>query len=257
MSYRFLPGLMLLFVLSACMPHPFHPERGLVATVPGQTLQQLRVQAEGRVEATPDQLRLRLGVITEAVDADQAVNENNQRMNRVMTTLAELGLSRKDLATGQFQIQPQWSQPPRPTPANWQREIIGYRVSNDLWIRTTRIDLAGQLLGLAHQTGVNQVGNLQFTIADQDNYQQQAMALATQKALKQAQVLASAAGAELGNILSLTLDTPGGFSGGAPLMAEARMMTISDAVPITPGYVDIQATVTIVFKLISPVRNQQ
>jgi uncharacterized protein YggE len=66
MNYRFLPGLLLLFVLSACMPHPFHPERSLVASVPGQPPQQLRVQAEGRVEATPDQLRLRLGVITEA-----------------------------------------------------------------------------------------------------------------------------------------------------------------------------------------------
>lgn len=256
MSYRFLFSLLLLFTLSACMPHPFHPERSLVTSVTGQTPQQLRVQAEGRVEATPDQLRLRLGVITEATDAGQAVSENNQRMTRVMTMLDELGLERNDLATGQFQIQPQWSQPPRPTPANWQREIVGYRVSNDLWISTKRIDLAGKLLGLAHQSGVNQVGNLQFTIADQDNYQQQAMTLATQKALRQGQALASAAGAELGAILSLTLDTPGGFSGAAPLMAEARMLTATDAVPVTPGNVDIQATVTVVFELISPNRNQ-
>jgi uncharacterized protein YggE len=256
MNYRFLPGLMLLFLLSACMPHPFHPERSLVATIPGQAPQQLRLQAEGRVEATPDQLRLRLGVITEAGDAGQAVSENNQRMTGVMAMLAELGLDRKDLATGQFQIQPQWSQPPRPTPANWQREIIGYRVSNDLWVRTTRIELAGQLLGLAHQAGVNQVGNLQFTLADQDHYQQQAMTLATRKALEQAQVLATAAGAELGDILSLTLDTPGGFSSPAPLMAEARMMAASDVVPITPGNVDIQATVTVIFELVSPERNQ-
>lgn len=256
MSYRFLPGLLLLFVLSACMPHPFHPEGSLVAAVPGHTPQQLRVQAEGRVEASPDQLRLRLGVITEAADAGQAVNENNQRMTTVMAMLDDLGLDRKDLATGQFQIQPQWSQPPRPTPANWQREIVGYRVNNDLWIRTTRIDLAGKILGLAHMSGVNQVGNLQFTIADQDNYQQQAMTLATQKALRQAQVLAAAAGAELGNILSLTLDAPGGFSSDLSLMAEARLMTVPDTVPVTPGNIDIQATVTVIFELISPVRDQ-
>lgn len=256
MSYRFLFGLLLIFILSACMPHPFHPERSIVP-VTSRAPQQLRIQAEGRVEATPDQLRLRLGVITEAADAGQAVSENNQRMTTVMTMLDDLGLDSKDLATGQFQIQPQWSQPPRPTPANWQREIVAYRVSNDLWIRTTRIELAGRLLGLAHQSGVNQVGNLQFTIADQDNYQQQAMSLATQKALRQAQVLAAAAGAELGAILSLTLDTPGGFNGAAPLMAEARMMTASDAVvPVTPGNVDVQATVTVVFELISPARNQ-
>ncbi len=256
MSYRFLPGLLLLFVLSACMPHPFHPERSLVAAAPAQTPKQLRVQAEGRVEATPDQLRLRLGVITEAAEAGQAVNENNQRMTTVMAMLDDLGLERKELATGQFQIQPQWSQPPRPTPANWQREIVGYRVTNDMWVHTTRIDLAGKLLGLAYQSGVNQVGNLQFTLADQDKYQQQAMALATQKALRQAQVLATAAGAQLGAIISLTLDTPGGFSGPSSLMTDARMMAAADAVPVTPGNVDIQATVTIIFELISPARNQ-
>jgi uncharacterized protein YggE len=255
MRYRFLFGLLLFFVLSACMPHPFHPERSLVVPVTSQAPQQLRVQAEGRVEATPDQLRLRLGVITEATDAGQAVSANNQRMTGVMRMLDDLGLDQKDLATGQFQIQPQWSQPPRPTPANWQREIVGYRVSNDLWIRTTQIDLAGKLLGLAHQSGVNQVGNLQFTIADQDIYQQQAMTLATQKALRQAQVLATAAGAELGAILSLTLDTPGAFSGASPLMAEARVMT-TDAVSVAPGNVEIQATVTIIFELISSNRNQ-
>lgn len=247
MSYRFLFGPLLLFALSACMPHPLHLERSFDAA---GSPPQLRVQAEGRVEATPDQLRLRLGVITEAAEAGQAVNENNQRMSAVMTMLEDLGLDRQDLSTGQFQIVPQWSQPPRPTPAHWQREIVGYRVSNDLWISTTRIDLAGQLLGLAHQSGVNQVANLQFTIADQDKYQQQAMALATQKALRQAQVLATAAGAELGDLLSLTLDTPGGFSGAT------RLMTAADAVPVVPGNVDIQATVTLVFELISPARNQ-
>ncbi len=257
MSYRFLFALLLLFVLSACMPQPYHPHPGIVAPTPDRIPHQLKVQAEGRIEATPDQLRLRLGVVTEATDAGQAVSENNQRMAGVMTMLDDLGLDRNDLATGQFQIQPQWSQPPRPTPASWQREIVGYRVSNDLWISTSRIDLAGQLLGLAHHSGVNQVGNLQFTLADQDNYQQQAMTLATQKALRQAQVLATAAGARLGDILSITLDTPGGFSGGAPLMAEARMMSsATDAVPITPGNVDIQASVTVIFALISSGHNQ-
>jgi uncharacterized protein YggE len=83
------------------------------------------------------------------------------------------------------------------------------------------------------------------------------MTLATQKALRQAQVLATAAGAELGDILSLTLDTPGGFSGSLAADGRSdRLMTATDAVPVTPGNVDIQATVTVIFELISPARNQ-
>lgn len=256
MTHRFVFAFLLLLLLGACMPHTMPNHSSVVYVPPTQQQlqpQQLRVQAEAQVEAIPDLLRLRLGVITEAADAGKALSENNQRMRKIMAMLLQLGLEMDDLATGQFQISPQWSQPPRPTPANWQREIVGYRVSNDLWITTTRVELAGDLLGLGHRSGANQVGNLQFSIADSDAYQQRAMTLATEKAVRQAQILAAAAGAQLGDILSLSLDTPGGIYNGVPMMAEARMLSTADSVPVTPGQVDIRAGVTIVYQLISTV----
>ncbi len=246
---------LLFFLLGGCLPHRQSVQPLLFNAATSPSLPQLTVQADARVEAIPDQLRLRLGVVTEAAEAAAAVRDNNQRMSNLMAVLGEVGLEKSDLATGQFQITPQWSQPPRPTPANWQREITGYRVNNDLWVVTDHIDLAGELLGMVYQSGVNQVGNLQFSVADPEHYHQQAIAAATGKALKQAGVLAAGAGVELGKVLSLSLDPADTQGGPQPLMAEVRLAA-ADTVPITPGKVEVKAGVTVVFEIMDRARQE-
>lgn len=234
--------LVLMTTLCACAPRSIHLRAA------DSTLPQLVVRGEGRVEVVPDQLRLRLEVVTEASDADQALSENNRRMAAVMKTLAEIGISGAEMATGQFQIRPEWSLPPRPTPASWQRQIVGYRVSNELLIKTTRVELAGRLLAAAQQAGANQIGGLQFALADPEEQRQKAIALATKQAIREARTLAQAAGVSLGPVRSLTLDNSGGAPGPQVVMAAARTAS-ADAVPLAAGKVEISARVSIVYLL--------
>jgi len=67
-------ALLCLIFLGACTPQPCTYPTG------GNALPQLTVQGEATVKALPDLLRLRLGVVTTAVDAGQALADNNQRM---------------------------------------------------------------------------------------------------------------------------------------------------------------------------------
>ncbi len=242
MTIRILTGFALMLLLSSCGPQTYN-----YSTVNTQ-VPQLLVQADASVSATPDLLQMRLGVVTEAKEAGQALSENNQRMSAVMLMLEEIGIAREDMGTGQFQIRPEWSLPPRPTPANWQREIIGYQVSNELLIETTRVALAGELLGLAQRAGANQIGGLQFSLADPEDHRQLAITRATEKALRKAQTLAAAAGTQLDGIISLNLDAFGGDMAPKMMMAEARM-TSADSVPITAGKIEVHAGVTIVYRL--------
>lgn len=236
--------VLLLGLMSACTPQVY------TTAAPQKTLPQLVVQADARVEALPDLLRMRLGVVTEAPQAGEALADNNQRMKTLMLMLAELGLSQDDLATGQFQIRPEWSVPPRPTPANWERKIVAYRVSNELLVETSRVDLAGELLSLAQDSGANQIGGLQFDLADPELHRLEAITVATRKAQRKAQALAAAAGARLGEILSLTLDSStNGFSPKL-MLAEARS-TAADSVPVTAGKVEVEAGVTMTYRLVN------
>lgn len=240
----------LLLALPGCGP------RTVNIGAAGQAIPQLVVRGEGSVEATPDLLQMRLGVVTQDAGADAALAGNSARMLAVMTALTEIGIGEDEMATGQFQIRPEWSLPPRPTPANWQRTILGYRVSNELLIATTRVELAGKLLAASQQAGANQVGGLQFTLADPAEQQQKAIALATEKAIRQAQTMAAAAGVNLGAVQSLTLDPPGGAPGPRPMMAEARLAS-ADSVPVATGRVEVSAAVTLVYRLLNKNAQQE
>ncbi len=238
-------GLGLLLTLTACGPRNFNYGTA------DQALPQLHVRGEGTVEATPDLLQLRLGVVTQDADADLALSSNSERMRAVMATIRGVGVAEDEIATGQFQIRPEWNLPPRPTPANWQREIIGYRVSNELLISTIRVELAGKLLAASQRAGANQIGGLQFTLADPTEHKQQAIRLATEKAIRQAQTMAAAAGVTLGPVQSLILESAGGVPGPQLMMAEARMAS-ADSVPVTAGQVEVSAAVSLIYRLAAP-----
>jgi uncharacterized protein YggE len=243
MRIRILIGFMLMFLLSSCGPQTYN-----YSTI-NTKLPQLAVQADATVKVTPDLLQMRLGVVTKAKDAGQALAENNQQMSTVMLQLEQLGIVRDEMATGQFQIRPEWSLPPRPTPATWQRQIVGYQVNNELLIATTKVELAGKLLGLAQQAGANQIGGLRFSLANPELHRQQAITQATRKAIRKAQTLAAATGTRLGEIMSLTLDSPDRIMGSKLMMAETRTAT-ADTVPVVAGKVEVYAGVTIVYNLV-------
>jgi len=244
-------GILAVVILAVLFLGACVPQSVLVRGAGEQGLPQLKVSAEASVEVAPDQLQLLLGVITQGATAEQALRENNLRMTAVMTQLQELGLAEDDLQTGQFQVRPQWSVPPRPTPANWQRSIVGYQVSNQLMIATPRIDLAGDLLGLAQESGANQVGNLQFTLADPEAHGLEAIALATKLAERKAKTLAEAAGARLGEILSLAVSGSPNSYAPQVMMAEARALS-AESVPVAAGKVTVSEGVSIVYRLVSP-----
>lgn len=232
--------------LCGCAPPPVSVQ--LPAPVVQDDPGQLVVAADATLEVAPDLLRLRLGVMTEAAEAASAVAENNQRMETLMTRLGEIGITADQLETGQFYIRPQWSVPPRPTPANWERKIIAYQVSNELRVATGKVDLAGEILQLAQQAGANQVGGLTFELADPEHYRLQALAKATRKAMTKAQTLARAAGVSLGRILSISQDSAAVAPRTALAMARAGSAE-AQTVPIAAGKVEVEAGVRIVYLL--------
>ena len=246
--YRALSGLILLLFLSACA----HPVVGKKADFL-DSFSRLTVHAEAKVEVPPDQLHLRLSVVTSNPDSDLALQDNNRQVEGLIRALNELGLGSDDYRTGQFQTYPEWSRPPRPAPANWQRSIVGYTVSNELLIKTEQIELAGKLLAAAQTAGVDQIGGLTFALAEPADHRDGAIALATERALRKAKTLATAAGIKLGPIQSLTLDQaaePSPFPRMEMMAVKSGMA--SDAVPVNAGDVEVRAGVTVVFRISEP-----
>jgi len=223
-----------------------------VAADEGETLARLTVRGEAAIDVPADQLRMDIGVVTDGETAQAAMDRNTVEMEQVVAALAAAGLTEAEYRTGQFQIQPQRAPRPRDAAPDWRPLIVGYTVTNRLSIKTTKIDLAGKLIGAASGAGANTIDAIAFDLADPRSHRAAAIATATANAIADAMALAEASAVRLVRVLSLTLDEASTIPRPMRAMALAEGMAMAMPAaepPITPGDVTVRAGVSMVYEI--------
>jgi uncharacterized protein YggE len=213
-----------------------------------ESVPHLRVHGEAQLQVPADQLRLSVGVTTQAADADTALARNSTRMRAVEQALRETGLDKKEYRTGHFSVQPQWTPRPRQAPPDWQPTISGFTVSNSFAVVTPKLKLAGPLIEAAVKAGANTVGDLFFDLADPQAARAEAIRQATTVARTRARTLAAAAGVPLGTVLAIALDQ----AAIRPQQLQAvrlETMAAGGEPPMAPGEVTVHAGVTMTYRL--------
>ncbi len=203
----------------------------------------LNVRGEAYLKKPADQAVISIGVVTEALNAHDAVEANNKKMNSLIGTLKGFGLEKPDYETGQFQVTPQYTQRPKQAPEEWKPKIIGYQVVNSLKVKTTMLEQLGDILDAAIAAGANSIGDIQFTLKDPREHRKEAIIRATQNAMQDAKTLAEAAGVKLNRIFLISLDQ----TEIRPFFKAAALM--GEAVPIEGGDVDVNATINLTYEL--------
>lgn len=204
-----------------------------------QSLPLITITGEGRVEAQPDMATISLGVTTTATSAKAALAENTAQLDAVLTNLKTAGLDPRDLQTSGLSLQPDWSNNGQ-TP-----KLNGYTASNMLTVRVRDLSRLGAILDAAVNDGANTLNGLQLGIADPAILLDEARKNAVADARHRAEVLAEAAGNQLGPIASIV---EGGASNPLPQFANARATT--SAIPVEIGEISLSASVTIAWQLL-------
>ncbi len=202
----------------------------------------ISVTGLGRVAVAPDMATVRLGVVTEALGAREAIDDNSRAMDGVMARLSELGLEPRDVQTADYSVQPRWNR----TEAGTTAEIAGFVARNILSIRVRDLDRLGEVLDAVTRDGANAFEMVQFGLADPGPVEDQARRAAVKDARARAVLYADAAGVTLGPLLRLS--EAGGARPPQP-MARAEMAMASDAVPIAPGELTVTASVSLVYAI--------
>jgi len=233
---RFLVPAILLLTAASAFAQPQPP------TTPWETV---TVGGLGRASLAPDRFSFTVGVQTVAPTVDDAVTENNKRVQSVLAALKKAGAQDKDIQTSGFNIFPQqnYEQGKLPT-------ILGYQVSNSVTVRSTKIADAGRLLGVAISAGVNTASGLNFEVSDPSRGREQGLRAAFDDAKAKATLLAQAAGRSLGRALlinegSIQQPTPPPY----PMRAQAMAVEARQDVPVEAGTQELTFTVTITFEL--------
>lgn len=208
----------------------------------------LTVRGEASIKVAADELFLSIGVKSEGASVDEALQKNNQAMEKVIASLSDLGLEKKELQTGRFNLQPLYAPPPKNRPENWEAKIVGYEAVNTVKVTTQKLNLAPKLIQNTAENGANMVQGLQFGLQDKEKWRLVAIDKAVENGASCAAALAKAAEVALGPILEINLDNSSPVNHFASKMVS---FSYSGSPPIEEGEIELQASVTIVY-LITP-----
>ena len=209
-----------------------------------QPIESVTVSGNGRAIVTPDRFTFQVGVQTVSATVDDAVTENNRRVAAVIAALKKAGAQDRDIQTSQFTIHPQQDYQQGKLP-----RILGYQVTNTITVRSTKVNDAGRLLGIAVAAGVNTSSGINFEVSDPARGRDQGLKAAFDDARAKAAVLAQAAGRTLGRAMEITEgqrfnEPPRPLARGMMMEAQANA-----DVPIESGTQELMYTVTVTFEL--------
>jgi len=213
--------------------------------IPEALIPSITVTGTGKVSAMPDMAQIQVGVATQGKSAAEALAANNEKMQDLLGSLKEQGIAEKDIQTSQFSVSPMYRNDPQGRRAP---EVVGYEVRNMVQIKVRKIANLGVILDDLVTEGANQVHGISFTLADPSDTLDRARREAMADALRKAKLYAEAANLTLGPARVIQeqqqfIPQPMMFN-----MARATMAA-EQAVPISSGEQDFQATVSVTYSV--------
>lgn len=201
----------------------------------------ISVSGAGEVTAVPDLAEVDAGVTSQASTAREASRQNAKVMEGVIEAVRSLGIAERDIQTRRFGVSPVYDSR---SSGGARAQIVGYRVTNQVHLRVRELDGLGALLDTLVTAGANELGGINFTVAEPQPLLDKARVEAVADARRKAALFAREAGVSLGRVLRI--EELGGAGPPTP-MAFARMQQAEIAV--MPGEVGLSASVHITFAI--------
>ncbi len=212
----------------------------------GAAKRTVTVSASGTVAAEPDRAEITIGVVTQLASAKEAIGENSKIAERVLKAIREQGIEGKDIATDHFEVSPVYTRYKKSSGGATNR-IEGFRVRNLARVQVRDIAKVGDVIDGAAQKGANHVGQIRFIISDLEARLDAARRDAMANAIRRARLYAEAAGASLGDVLTISESVQGLRP--QPFEARARSSSMAASVPIEPGSQTLKVVIHVVWAL--------
>lgn len=205
------------------------------------------VSGTGKATVIPDTGVLSFAVSKTALTAQDAQQQTNLLMNKIMLALKELGIPEKNIKTTNYSVYPEYDY------SLGRQAAKGYTVTQNIEVKVKPIDKANKAIDIATANGATNISQLSFTIDDEEmkNLQDQARKEAIEEAKTKASSLANNAGIHLGKVVDVSEDSgnPPPIRYDAMNMAKSISTTDSQPTQITPGESTITVTVTLSYQV--------
>ncbi len=196
----------------------------------------LRVTGTGRKKVRPDWVRIAMtlqGVCRTYGESMERSAEETEKLKRMFSAY---GPGTGDLKTLEFRVDPEYE--PYEEGNVYRQRLAGYRYCHRMEVQIpSEMDRLGRILGDLACGTIRPELDLAPALSDPEAVKKDLMALAVRDAREKAETLASAAGLQLGELLSVEYPAgdPGGGDGPVPRILMADMAK-GEAIPLDPGY---------------------
>lgn len=210
-------------VFAAATPHAQPGPASAAGADSGRPPRSVSVSGSGTVRYVPEFVDLDFSITARAKGYREAQGALMDASGKTIARLSALPwVESRDLSTLSFSLDEEW----RYTGST--RVLQGYVAVNRLRLRLRSLDRYQDTMVALLDAGVNGVSGLRFGVADESGFEVEALALAMKDARRKASVLAAAAGARLGEVLSIQAES--GYEPEAPRLMAMKTASV-DAEP--------------------------
>jgi uncharacterized protein YggE len=204
----------------------------------------INVTGNAQVILAPDIAYISIGVHTEAQSAKDAVASNNSQTQAVVDAIKGQGVDAKDIQTTNFSVYQQTKTGP-----NGENQGIIFMTDNTVYVTMHDLTKIGGILDASVAAGANNIYGITFDVQNKDAALTTGRDQAMADAKAQAEGLAKAGGATLGEVQSITYysNTP------SPIYydnkAAAAGIGGGGSVPISSGQLTLTVSVNVIYGL--------
>lgn len=203
----------------------------------------ITVAGEGKVKSTPDVAKIQGGVETKKPTSTEAQKETTEKISKIIDVIKEKNIADKDIKTSEISAYPNYEY------TNEKSTINGYVARTTIEVTIRDIDKGQEILNVMTENGVTNLYGPNLTFSDDKlkELKSEAQEEAVKAAKEKAEELASASGAKIGKVISIT---ESGYSGGViPMMGAGVGDTKTESSTIQPGENEITVNVSVSYQL--------
>ena len=201
----------------------------------------VQVTGSGKATATPDVVRLALGVTCDGDDVSSALRLVGERVQAIGTASRSQDVRAGDISSTGAGVHPRYDR-------DGQR-VVGYQAFHRLGVMVRDVDRVGAVVDAVAGVAGNSlsVDSIQLDLSDVSALQDEARSAAFLDARAKAGQYAALSDAVLGEVLSVVEGAVGG--GPARPMMRMAMASADSAMPVEAGEQTVTATVTVTWGL--------
>jgi uncharacterized protein YggE len=228
-------------LVAACQPVIVQPNP--------QNQKQITVTGTAELQEKADQVIINLGFENIAPDAATSQRLNAETATKIVEAVRAAGISADEISTSQYSVY-EWTE--------WDPQLQksvskGYRTTNTVQIKTTRLDIAGAVIDAAAKAGANRVDSVSFGLTKEKEsaVRKDALRLATASAKDKAEGIADGLGSTIKGVASASeaqvnfpINYVRGYETGMALAKESNVLP-----PISAGELTVSASVNVAYDI--------